>query len=264
MALYMPDAVNVNDLPVGYPAYLGYVDGAFPTGKVLPAMFPEAQIVLLTVYGTAFAHGVRVAPGSDVEPGDLTAEHGAVWAKGALADNPAARPVIYASVEGELGYGMPEVMLELASLGISRSRVRLLSADWTGNPHVCGPGTCKKTSVPMDGTQWTNDYKTPAGAIIDMSLLDYDFFSSTPLPVSTETEKIVQELGIVRQGDTGPAVRTVQGLCNARGTVNLTVTIDGEFGIVTDSAVKGLQHAAGITADGIVGPLTWPVLLGIA
>src|SRR5215472_6852487 len=106
--IFMPDAVNVDDLPQGYPAYLGYVDGEFITAAGLARMFPDAELVLLTVKGgNALAHGARVVPGEDTEPGDLTAAAAVQWAAGALAAVPASRPVLYASVQGQPGYGMP-------------------------------------------------------------------------------------------------------------------------------------------------------------
>ena len=40
--------------------------------------------------------------------------------------------------------------------------------------------------------------------------------------------------------------------------------IDGVFGPETASAVRVMQSQAHITVDGVVGPQTWPVLLGIA
>ncbi len=53
-------------------------------------------------------------------------------------------------------------------------------------------------------------------------------------------------------------VRPLQQLLNAR---NHPVAVDGIFGPLTESAVKAFQQGAGLTADGIVGPLTWPKLI---
>ena len=53
-------------------------------------------------------------------------------------------------------------------------------------------------------------------------------------------------------------VRPLQQLLRAR---NHPVAVDGIFGPVTESAVKAFQQSAGLAADGIVGPLTWPKLI---
>lgn len=62
----------------------------------------------------------------------------------------------------------------------------------------------------------------------------------------------------VRQGDTGDAVKRVQRAL--RRTPNLSVEVDGIFGPTTHAAVVEFQQGAGLTPDGIVGPLTWAAL----
>ena len=57
---------------------------------------------------------------------------------------------------------------------------------------------------------------------------------------------------IIGKGDDGAAVMSVQ--------YSLGLTPDGDFGTITDGAVKGFQAAAGLTADGIVGAKTWNAL----
>lgn len=251
----MPDSENVNDLPAGAAAYLGYADGDKPTAVQLAGLFPEAHRVILTVTG-----GTLEADGCDAETGDLTPESAAEWVARKLDSAPGSRPVIYASVSW-----MPAVLGALEQNDIPRDLVRLLSAHWTKEPHVCGPASCGAIDIPMDGTQWTASYRLASGPVIDMSWLNADFFQTQP--ASTETEKIVQELGIVRQGATGETVKTVQGLCLARGYLvgpMGTDDIDGVFGPDTEAAVKRLQSHSKLAVDGVVGPLTWPVLLGIA
>lgn len=261
MTIAMPDSVSVADLPDGYDAYLGYTDGRFATAMTLRARFPAAELVLLTVTGEApgaTVHGARVSLGTDAEPGDLNAASAARWA---AAEKLGEFPVIYASVQGAAGFGMHDVLAELAAAGIGRDEVRLLSAHYGSGPHICGPASCRLIDTEMDGTQWTSQFETAgmsgATSFVDMSMLADNFFG---LPQS-ETERLVTELGTVRQGMIGEAVRTVQGLCCARlGTLK----VDGLFGPVTVTAVRTIQGRAHITADGIVGPQTWAVLLGVA
>ena len=71
MTLAMPDSTVVANLPGGYDAYLGYVDGDFVTAPGLRAKFPGAELVLLTVTGQTVD-----CAGADVENGDLTAATG--------------------------------------------------------------------------------------------------------------------------------------------------------------------------------------------
>ncbi|HEX6291954.1 MAG TPA: peptidoglycan-binding protein [Herpetosiphonaceae bacterium] len=65
----------------------------------------------------------------------------------------------------------------------------------------------------------------------------------------------------VREGSTGDAVRGVQTLLVKNGR---SVAVDGIFGSGTKSAVVNFQSAHGLSADGIVGPITWEHLVGSA
>ena len=60
---------------------------------------------------------------------------------------------------------------------------------------------------------------------------------------------------VLREGSTGLPVRRAQSRLTAAGFD--TGGIDGVFGPQTESGVRALQHATGVTADGIVGPQTW-------
>ena len=62
----------------------------------------------------------------------------------------------------------------------------------------------------------------------------------------------------IRVGTTGRAVRRLQRAL--RRTPNLSITVDGTFSPQLEAAVKAFQEAAGLTVDGIVGPLTWAAL----
>ena len=63
---------------------------------------------------------------------------------------------------------------------------------------------------------------------------------------------------VVKSGANGHPVKTLQYLLRARGH---TVVVDGAFGPNTAAAVKAFQTSRGLTADGIVGPITWAALV---
>ena len=62
---------------------------------------------------------------------------------------------------------------------------------------------------------------------------------------------------ILKKGSKGDDVIALQHLLNIEG---YKVTIDGDFGAKTKTAVKMLQKAHGLADDGIVGAKTWAVL----
>jgi hypothetical protein len=176
MTLAMPDSVTVGNLPMGYPAYLGYVDGDFQTAARLPALFPGAQHLTLTVTGNTLN-----ADGIDCEEGDVDAAGAADWVKRKLAADPGSRPAVYADL-ATVGYSMAEVIAALLNLGIARVKYRVLTAHYGWKPggdaeHICSPSTCG-TAFTADGTQWTDSFPGIGGSKIDMSLLADDFFGS--------------------------------------------------------------------------------------
>jgi peptidoglycan hydrolase-like protein with peptidoglycan-binding domain len=59
----------------------------------------------------------------------------------------------------------------------------------------------------------------------------------------------------LQKGSTDPAVRDLQEALKSLG--HDPGPIDGVFGTTTETAVKAFQQARGITADGIVGKVTW-------
>lgn len=63
---------------------------------------------------------------------------------------------------------------------------------------------------------------------------------------------------ILRRGSKGQAVEELQALLRDAGH---PLTLDGDFGPATDTAVRRYQAANGLVADGIVGANTWRSLL---
>jgi peptidoglycan hydrolase-like protein with peptidoglycan-binding domain len=59
----------------------------------------------------------------------------------------------------------------------------------------------------------------------------------------------------VRRGSTGEAVKGVQVRMNLRQAP--PIAVDGDFGPLTEQAVREFQGDQGIEIDGIVGPITW-------
>jgi serine/threonine protein kinase len=73
----------------------------------------------------------------------------------------------------------------------------------------------------------------------------------TPKPVCPPT---------IQSGSTGTWVKTLQQDLNSRGVRDQNgkaLTVDGDFGPLTQYAVKSWQQKAKIGVDGIVGPQTW-------
>ena len=61
----------------------------------------------------------------------------------------------------------------------------------------------------------------------------------------------------ISRGDTGTLVKTAQAALNEQGA---HLEVNGDFGSLTEAAVKAFQRQHKLDDDGIVGPLTWAVL----
>jgi hypothetical protein len=110
---------------------------------------------------------------------------------------------------------------------------------------------------------WHSQYKATAcpGPFV-MSQLDYIVCEcnkrasgvapvvSSVAPASAAKPRLV---GMLRRGSTGANVRYLQ---TALGGLK----VDGQFGPITDKAVRAFQAARGLKVDGIVGPITWAAL----
>ncbi|MGW6913859.1 peptidoglycan-binding domain-containing protein [Kitasatospora sp. NPDC054939] len=63
----------------------------------------------------------------------------------------------------------------------------------------------------------------------------------------------------LKQGSSGVAVKQAQCFLNFSLTGE-GLSLDGEFGPVTDAATRRFQKCANITVDGVIGSQTWSFL----
>jgi len=261
MTFSMADSIYPRNIAAGeYDAGLGYVDGEWATAPVIRKMFAGKHVVTLTVTGVTSG-----ADGIDCEEGNPNAAEAIAWVAGKAAVEPGSRPVAYADLATR-GYSMGEIVAGLSALGVPRSQYRVLTAHYTGRPHICSPQDCG-TSFTADGTQWTNQAPGLNGSVIDASLLADSFFGTTPQTVEYDMAK----LAVLKQGDSDQpgefwAVHRLQVLLAEAGKLNgitaaAGLSDDGSFGPKTTAALKAVQGHYGITRDGIAGAQSWGVLL---
>ncbi len=70
---------------------------------------------------------------------------------------------------------------------------------------------------------------------------------------------------VLRRGDTGAYVELVQFWLSTLAEFDTAIpdlTVDGNFGAGTERSVKAFQSENGLTADGVVGQVTWDALYG--
>jgi len=249
VTISMWDTIENGEFPPGGAAYAAYVDGRLgdqPNYAHVVAAFPGARHLSIALFPDHDADVLDVENGA-AGTADVPGWHARQARRGI------ARPVIYASA-----YAMDAGILPvLSASGIARASVRLWTAHYGAGEHICGPSSCRALRTGADGTQWTS---SAMGRVLDQSLLLGSFFGAPPAPAPNWTETIVQQLPELRQGSTGTYVRTVQFQLGEHGR---PVKVDGSFGPATLAAVKSVQSASRIAADGVVGAATWPVLFGL-
>ena len=173
VTLAMADSIYIANLPAGFPAFAGYVDGTWQTAPGLKARFPSAHILTIAVFASDDADCC------DCEKGDLTPAQVPSWVKRQMARG-AVLPCVYASAAN-----IPAILSALTTAGIKRAQVRIWSAHYGLGPHICGPATCKYPGVPAcDGTQFTDLAPGAHGSLIDQSLLLGTFFGGIPMSLN--------------------------------------------------------------------------------
>lgn len=230
------DDVDVSLLPQA-DYYAGYADGIFANIAAIHARFPSAGILSIAVKAT------DVADALDVEAGDAVNSQVVAWFKLSLSKG-VTKPCVYTSASN-----VNTIVGLFNTAGIPRTSYRLWSAHYGLGSHICGPTTCKATEFACDATQFTD---TAEGKSLDESVALSTFFTAvTPQPpVANQTLSL---------GDTGLGVKALQGRLNL-WHANPQLTVDGDFGTGTQTAVKAFQAEFKLTVDGVVGPATWTAL----
>lgn len=82
-----------------------------------------------------------------------------------------------------------------------------------------------------------------------------------PMYDAEPIQTLTMTLQYLKKGSTGNQVKALQEILYTLGYYKST--IDGDFGSVTDTAVKDFQRNRGIGVDGEVGKETWGKLLGV-
>ena len=67
----------------------------------------------------------------------------------------------------------------------------------------------------------------------------------------------------IRRGSKGETVAEMQGILEHLGYDLGSCGVDGDFGRMTEKAVKAFQKDHGLTVDGICGPKTWKELMNL-
>lgn len=211
----------MSNLQAGMDAYAGYVAGRWPTYAQMVATFPGAKHLSISPFASVQADCL------DIENGDATNDQAPGWLLSWRPGN-TPLPVLYTSASN-----IQNLVNTLAAAGYRRSSYLIWSAHYTNTPHICGPGTCGYPQA--DATQWQDP------GPYDSSLVPDTMFAVNQIIVA------------------GVTVQMVQTRLNVWGA-NPQLTVDGVWGPLTAASVVAFQTKEGLSADGIVGPVTWSQL----
>ena len=81
-----------------------------------------------------------------------------------------------------------------------------------------------------------------------------------PGPARAEPAAVKPPPPLLRLGAEGWQVTRLQRLLRTQGCLPEPARIDGDFGEITEAAVKAFQELNDLEPDGIVGPVTWAAL----
>lgn len=281
----MYDALDLNAIPASAQMVAYYPHDSRTTGTV--ARFPKST-VLVTIDNQ----------GNHTDCDVLDVEPGAAWPPGTVVD-----PWLAAKqAQGKTGTIYANLSNIGAVRAASKRPFDWWAAQWTNVPHsVAGsvatqyentvgydlslvtdanwPKPPAKTPPPP-AAHWPDINQDAKGTAVDVIqyllgahghavTVDGDFGPKTKAAVESFQRSVrLQANGgvgsltwpkliiTVQRGSTGDAVRAVQ--------VILRVSVDGDFGPATQAAVRSFQSARKLSADGVVGALTWNALVNSA
>jgi hypothetical protein len=245
--LVMQDSIKAANLTADADAYLGYVDGHWPTYDAVVARFPGKPVLSMAVFPADNAEGC------DREPGDLDVGDVSEWVLRQMGRAPHSRPVVYASAAN-----MAAVLEDLTASHIMRQDVRLLSAHYGAGKHICGPATCAEPGCPAcDGTQWTDIAPGAGGSLIDESVLLDDFFAEAPMAITdgdlAAIAKAVWTADGIIPNPVDSASKTNPFWTGERVLATIAGQVLGEPAAIAASVLKGLDPAS--IADAIATTL---------
>jgi peptidoglycan hydrolase-like protein with peptidoglycan-binding domain len=240
------DSVGVSSLQAGLAVYAGYAYGPFNNWAALVARFGGKKLVSISpvVESAVFVNCL------DIEPGNASPSSGPAFVRLPNHGSGVTKPVIYCSA-GDID----AVNSAMSDAGISRSEYFIWSAHWIGL-HICSPSSCGYPQA--DACQYASNNS------FDSDVWGDGIFGAAPPPPPPNQHPTIQS------GATDPiggvnAVHALQGRLNAwKAAVNAypELTVDGDFGTLTENAVKKFQSFKKLTVDGICGPDTWAAVDG--
>ena len=221
----MYDALDLTGIPTNAQMVAYYPHDSRTSGSI-------SRFSASTVFVTIDNHGNH----TDCEVLDV--EPGAAWPPSSVVD-----PWLAAKqAEGKTG----TIYANLANIATVRAATKRAffwwAAQWTNVPHSVAGSVA---------TQYEGAARYDISLVTDANWPEAS--AATSPPVSG-----VAHWPDINQGRRGTVVKVIQYLLCARGHA---VTVDGDFGPKTKSAVEAFQRSAGLPVNGGVGSVTWPRLI---